>query len=124
MRVLGRVLAVLACVVLAAHFLRRAAGAGAPVLYAPVLVCLALPLLLLVRKTWGVLVLRLALAAGVVVWITAALAIRRERMAEGRPAGKAMVILGSVAAVTALAALVLRPRATAATDRGSGRSSG
>jgi hypothetical protein len=118
MRVLARVLASLACVLLAAHFLRRAAGAGTPLLYAPVLVCLALPLLLLVRKAWGVLVLRLALAAGAAVWIASAIEFRRERMDEGRPAGRLTVILGSVAAVTALAALLLRPSPT---DRDSGR---
>lgn len=119
MSVFARVLAVLSCVVLAAHFLRRAAGAGEPLLYLPVVACLALPFLLLVQRAWGLLVLRLALAAGVVVWLASALAIRRERAAEGRPAGKAMAILGSVAAVTALAALLLRP-----TDRRSERSSG
>ncbi len=120
MRAFARVLAVLSCVVLAAHFLRRAAGAGEVLRWLPVLACLALPFLLLVRRAWGVLVLRLALAAGVVVWLLSAAEIRRQRIEEGRRYTAAMVILGSVAAVAALAALLLRPP----TDRRSERSSG
>lgn len=103
MKVLGRVLAVLACVVLAAHFLR----AG---LLVPMAVALALPCLLLVRERWGVLVLRVALALATLEWARTAFLIARERQAAGRPWLRAGVIFGAVGLVTALAALLVRGR--------------
>lgn len=113
MIVLGRVLAVLASLVLAAHFLRRAAGAGDPILYLPVLVALALPLLLVAKRAWATTVLRVALLLGAVEWVRVALVLYQSRRAMGAPAGRMLVILGSVALVTALAALLVRGRATA-----------
>lgn len=116
MKVFARVLAVLASLLLAAHFLRRAFGAGQPVLWVPVLVALGLPFLLLVRERWGTDLLRFALAAGTLVWIVAAAALYRERAAEGAPWKRGVAILAAVAGVTAVAAILLQPR-----DRGSER---
>ncbi len=112
MRALGRVLAVLACLVLAAHFLRRSVGSGDPLPWAGVIVCLALPFLLLVRASWGRTALRVALAAGTVVWIVSAASLWRERTEERRPAARGVAILGGVAVVTALAAVLVPLRDT------------
>ena len=67
MRVLGRVLAVLAFVVLAAHFLR--AGLLVPTAFA-----LALPFLMLVRAGWAATLLRFVLLLATIEWARTALA--------------------------------------------------
>ncbi len=105
MRVCARVLAVLSCIVLAAHFLRAGILAG-------VVVALALPFLMLVRAAWGTALLRVALAFATLEWVRTALAIYRVRQVEGSPAGKALAIFAAVALATALSAFLLRPRLT------------
>jgi len=83
----------------AAHFLR----AGNILM---VVVCCAAPMLLLVRRTWATRLLQLLLLAGAVVWLLTLRDIIQEREAMGRPWTASAVILGSVAAWTALSALV------------------
>ncbi|OGA53377.1 MAG: hypothetical protein A3G25_06170 [Betaproteobacteria bacterium RIFCSPLOWO2_12_FULL_63_13] len=83
-----------------AHFLR----AGSPALLG---LCLLSPLLFLYRKRW-ILMLLQAMAYGAAVnWIVTACQIVQARSLEGRAWTTAAVILGAVAAVTAVAGLLL-----------------
>jgi hypothetical protein len=94
----------LSLLVLGAHFLR----AGVLPLVLVVLVALAL---LFLRRRWAARVLQVVLVLGVLEWVRAIMALTGERMSEGRPYGRMVVILGVVAAVTALSVLAFRSRA-------------
>jgi hypothetical protein len=95
-----RLLPALALLLLGAHFFR----AG----LVPVAVgCAALFALLFVRTTWAARVLQVALALGVLEWLRTAWVFASARAEAGQPYGRLLVILGSVALVTALAARVL-----------------
>ncbi len=89
-------LVVLACWVLGAHFLRQG-------LIVPAIVCVAMPLLLLVRKPWSRLVLQSFLYAGAVVWAYTAAALAEDRLAEGIPwiRGTAILVAVSVMSIAA-----------------------
>ena len=103
---------VVASWVMAAHFLR----AGELVLTG---VCLAAPLLFLVRRRWTVLALQaLAYAAGI-VWLVTTWQIVFMRHTFGAPWGRSAAILLSVAAVTLLAGWLLRGTAAPRTSRAS-----
>jgi hypothetical protein len=91
----------LSLLVLGAHFLR----AGVPLL---VLVALGMLALLLVRRRWAAWAAQVALVLGALEWIRTAIILTGERMSEGRPFLRMTVILGAVAAVTALSALAFR----------------
>ena len=93
--------ALLALLLLAAHFYRAAA-------LVPAGLCVAAVALLFVKRRWAVLSLQLGLTAGAVVWLVTAWQIAQERMAAGAPYIRMLVILGLVAAFTAFAAY-LRP---------------
>jgi predicted RND superfamily exporter protein len=93
----------LSLLVLGAHFLR----AGVPLAVLGVLVTLVL---LFVRRRWAAGVAQVVLLLGVVEWARATVVLAGERMSEGRPYGRMMIILGVVAAVTAVSALALRSR--------------
>ncbi len=92
--------AVLALLVLAAHFYRAAA-------FVPAVLCVAAIALVFVKRPWALLVLRWGLAAGAVVWMMTAWRIAQDRMAAGKPYLRMLVILGAVAAFTAVAAWAL-----------------
>ena len=96
--------AVLASVVLGAHFLRRG---NLTVAIGVALV----PLLVLARRSWAVRVVQGTLAAGVVVWIHTLVVLTAERRAQGMPSSRMEVILGIVTLVTALGAMLLEPLA-------------
>lgn len=100
--ILRSIPAVLALLLLAAHFYRAAA-------LAPAAVCVAAIALIFVRRRWSVFILRVALAAGTVVWLATAWQIAQHRMAAGKPYLRMAVILGAVAAFTAFAAWALKP---------------
>ena len=91
----------LASALIAAHFLR----AGS---YLPALLCLAAPLLFLLRRRWSLLLLQgLAYAAaGGWLWIAWELALQRRSY--GRPWLAAVTILVAVAGLSALAGVLLR----------------
>jgi hypothetical protein len=91
----------LALLLLGAHFFRAA-------LVPLTVVCLGLVALLLVRTRWAWLTLQVALAIGTLEWLRTAWEFASMRAAMGQPYTRLLVILGSVALVTALAALVLR----------------
>ncbi len=89
----------LSILLLGAHLFR----AGQPVL---VLLALAIPLVLFVRRSWAVRIVQLELIAGAIEWIrtTAMLVMTREAL--GQPWSRLVVILGSVALLTFLSAFV------------------
>lgn len=92
--------AVLALLLLAAHFYRDAS-----VLLA--VVCVAAIGLMFVRRRWAVGTLKIGLAAGTVVWIVTAWRIAQQCMGVGMPYLRMLAILGAVAAFTAFAAWAL-----------------
>ncbi|MFO1394361.1 MAG: hypothetical protein U1F09_11425 [Steroidobacteraceae bacterium] len=96
------VLPVLASLLLAAHFHR----AGA---WLPEGLALALCALPFVRQRWSARTLQVALAIGTVEWLRTGWVLAAKRAAAGEPWVRMVVILGAVAAVTALAAWIARP---------------
>jgi hypothetical protein len=98
--ILRPVATVLASLLLAAHLLRS----GGPGLAA---VAAALPLLLLVRRSWATRALQLALAAGSLEWLRTLAALVDLRRGQGEPWLRMAAILGAVALVTAGAAALL-----------------
>ena len=100
---------VLASVVLAAHFFR---SRSLPL----VVLSLVLPLLLLVRERWSARAVQAGLVLGALEWVRTLVTFAGQRMEAGRPWGRLAVILGAVAALTALSALAVR----VPPERGSG----
>lgn len=94
---------VLSTLVLAAHFLRG--GHVAVVL----LVLLTLPLLL-VRRPWARRVVQAVLVLGALEWVRTLVSLVQLRAMLGQPWTRMAVILGSVALVTLLSALLLETR--------------
>ena len=94
----------LALLLLAAHFFR----AG---LMPLTVLCAMLVVLLFVRAPWAVRSLQVALALGTLEWLRTAWVFAAARAAQGQPYGRLLAILGTVAAVTAIAALLLAGRA-------------
>lgn len=103
--------AVLALLLLAAHFYRAAA-------IVPAVVCVAAIALVFVKRPWALLAVRIGLAAGTLVWIVTAWRIATQRMEAGMPYSRMLAILGAVAAFTAVAAWALGT----ASDRKASRS--
>jgi hypothetical protein len=91
--------AALSLLVLGAHFLR----AGQPLL---VVAAVALVGLLFVRRRWAARTVQAALLLGALEWVRTTLALAGARMSTGEPYLRMVVILGAVAAVCALSALV------------------
>lgn len=91
--------AALSTLVLGAHFLREMS-------FGPVLACLAMLVLLAWRRRWVAPVYQLFLVGGGILWIRTAVVLHQERQAAGAPAGRMLLILGGVALMTALSALV------------------
>jgi hypothetical protein len=96
----SRVLAGVALLLLGAHFFR----AGLMPLTA---LCAMLVALLFVRARWAVRSLQVALALGTLEWVRTAWVFAAARAAQGEPYGRLLAILGTVAALTAVAALLL-----------------
>jgi len=94
---------ILALLLLAAHFYRGG-------LMVPAIASLVLVALLFIRSRWASLVLQVALALGTLEWLRTAWALASHRAALGQPYGRLLMILGMVAALTALAALAVRAR--------------
>ena len=92
---------VLSALVLAAHFYR---SRNMPLVAAS----LALPLLLLVRERWSARAVQAGLLLGALEWVRTLAFFASQRMEVGRPWGRLAVILGVVAALTALSALAVK----------------
>jgi len=111
-RVLRSIPAVLALLLLAAHFYRASSLVLA-------VLCVAATALAFTGPAWAVAVLRTMLAAGSVLWVVTAWQIARARLSSGMPYLRLLAILGAVAVFTAIAAWALPaagPKATARTD--------
>ena len=72
--------------------------------------CLVLLPLLVIARAWAVRTVQIALTLGVIVWLRAAWLFAAARRAAGAPYVRLWVILGGVAAFTALAAWLLEGR--------------
>ncbi len=94
---------VLASLVLAAHFLRQER-------MAPIVLCLAMPLLFFVRKRWSLVVLQAGAYVAALIWVYTAFELAHERMAVGLPWMRAAGILAAVGLVSACAGLLLNSR--------------
>lgn len=92
---------VFSALVLAAHFYR---SRNLPL----VVLSLALPLLLLARRRWSARAVQAGLVLGALEWVRTLAFFAGQRMEVGRPWGRLAVILGAVAALTALSALAVR----------------
>ena len=102
---------VVAALLVAAHFLRVGNWIG-------VALCLAAPLLFLVRQRWSLLLLQGLAFAAAAVWLWTAWQIAEMRLAFGEPWLRAVLILAAVAAVSALAGGLLRSGSMQARYRG------
>lgn len=103
----------LLCVILGAHFLRMGALPG-------VVVCLALPVVaMLTRARWALRGLQALLLLGSASWIATALRIGAQRRVAGEPWLRMALILGTVAALSVLAAGLLSRRSVLARFPGS-----
>jgi len=92
---------VLSLVLLAAHFSRND--------MAPLMaVSLAVPFLLLVRRTWIPRLFQVLLVLGALEWLRTLVVIARRRMEAGEDWLRMALILGVVALFTGLSALVFR----------------
>lgn len=92
-----------ALLLLGAHFFRAA-------LVPLTVACLGLVALLFVRARWAWVSLQVALTIGALEWLRTAWEFASMRAAMGQPYTRLLLILGSVAVVTALAAFVLRTK--------------
>jgi hypothetical protein len=93
-------LLVLASVLMAAHFLRSFA-------ILPMLICLAAPFLLLVKKRWSLFTLQALTVVAAVIWLMTLNGIIQERVLEGRSWTASAIILGVVAGYTLLTGWLL-----------------
>ena len=94
---------VLSLIVLGAHFLRDGNDLG-------VAVAVGLIGLLFVKRPGAARVVQIALVLGALEWVWTIYELVQYRTAMGMPATRMMVILGTVAAVTALSALLFQAR--------------
>ena len=101
--ILRVVLYIAASLLLAAHFLRE----GSLMLVA---VSVLVPLLFVVRRPWSLVALQVAAYVASAIWIITAVALVQERLAMGRPWKLAVLILGAVAVLTAIAGALLNSR--------------
>ncbi len=109
---------VLSALVLAAHFFR---ARNLPLMG----IALILPLLLVVRSRWAARTVQAGLVLGAVEWVRTLAFFAGQRMEEGRPWTRLAVILGVVAALTALSALAVKvPAAGGESRRKAGAESG
>lgn len=103
--VVGSMLIILMSLMLCAHFLRDG-QIGLVAAY------LLLPLLLLPKRKWCLMVVVLGLGVGALVWLITGIQLAAERMASGESWIRAMIIMGSVAIITAITAWRTAKRAT------------
>jgi hypothetical protein len=94
---------VLSLLLLAAHFLRS----GRVELVGVVLLLLAL---LILRRPWVARTIQVTLALGAAEWIRTLIVLASTRSQIGEPATRMSIIIGSVAALTGLSALLFQSR--------------
>ena len=86
-------LVALAAILLAAHYLRTFS-------IIPMLICLAAPFLLLIKKRWSLLIIQALTAVGALIWLVTLNGIIQERIQEGISWTASAIILGVVAGYT------------------------
>ncbi len=94
-------LVVFCLLLMAAHFLRASA-------FLMMALCFGLMALLFVRRPWAARVLQGWLLLGSLVWVLTAISAATDRVAQGKPATRLLVILGTVGVVTALGAVTIQ----------------
>jgi hypothetical protein len=94
---------IISLLLLSAHFMR----AGQTMLAALPVVLMAF---LIVREKWVAWLIQLALVLGAIEWIRTLVAVAEVRLEYGMPWVRMAVILGAVAAFTALSSLVFRSK--------------
>ena len=104
MKILAFALVALSLLVLGAHFMRYGNDVGMVLSVAPIA-------LLFVRKPWAARVIQLVLVFGAVEWATTLVGLVQMRMAQGLPATRLAIILGTVIVVTLAAALLFETQA-------------
>ena len=88
---------------LGAHFYRGGHNAATAI-------CVAVPFLLFLRKSWVPPLFQALLLLGALEWLRTLYAFAAMRIAFGQPWGRLAVILGAVALFTALSGMVFRSR--------------
>jgi len=94
---------VLSLVVLGAHFMRYGHSIG-------VAGSLVLIALLFIRQSWVARLVQVVLVLGALEWLRTLYDLLLVRAAMGEPTGRMIIILGSVAVVTACSALVFQTK--------------
>ena len=94
---------VLSLTILGAHFMRYSNTIF-------VVGAVAMMALLFVRKPWVARLLQVVLVLGALEWVRTLYGLVQMRTALGEPYGRMLIILGSVAAVTALSALAFQSK--------------
>lgn len=102
-RVLLHIPIVLSLAVLGAHFLRYGHAIG-------VIGSLALIALLFLRQPWVARLVQVALVLGALEWVRTLFSLMQVRAAMGEPVTRMVIILGSVALVTLVSALLFQTR--------------
>lgn len=100
---LGFTLTMVSGVLIAAHFLRSGT-------YPLVLLGLAFPFLLFLKKPWLNRVVQLLLILAAARWVYTLLLLVAQRQLTGQPWTRMAIILGAVALLTLLSALAVHPR--------------
>ncbi len=90
----------LAAILIAAHFLRTFS-------MVPMLLCLAAPFLLLIKKRWSLLAVQALTVVAALIWLLTLQGIIQERLIEGRSWVPSAIILGVVSAYTLLTGWLL-----------------
>ena len=103
MKILYFVIVVLSLLVLGAHFLRYGNEIGVAISLAPIA-------LLLVRQPWAARIVQVILVLGAIEWATTLIGLVQMRAAQGLPATRLAIILGTVVIVTAIAALLFETK--------------
>jgi len=85
---------------LAAHFLRESN-------LVMLGICCGIPWVLLIKDRRSLLIAQIAIYAGVLVWVNTTLRIYRQRVLLGLPWQRAILILGGVTVLTAIAGMLL-----------------
>jgi hypothetical protein len=90
----------LAAILIAAHFLRSFA-------IIPMLMCLAAPFVLLIKRRWSLITVQALTVVAAVIWLSALNGIIQQRVLEGRSWTASAIILGVVTGYTLLTGWLL-----------------
>ncbi len=93
----------LAVILIAAHFLRSFS-------IIPMLICLAAPFILLIKKRWSLLTVQALTVVAAVIWLITLNEIIQQRVLEGRSWTASAIILGVVTGYTLLTGWLLNSR--------------